>query len=209
MSLWRLDSWTGSPAMKKLTILFLVAMISGCTQVRVEDYAANQPQFLPREFFQGHLTAHGVVKDRSGRVARYFNADIEARWEEGVGQLIEDFTFDDGEQQRRIWTLSPAGESRYAATAGDVVGTGDLTFSGNTMFLDYVLRVAYGDGTVDLRVDDRMYLVSPDILINESFMSKFGLQVGSISLVIIRHSGVGPDENRNSGSGYRGTGGST
>jgi len=49
------------------------------------------------------------------------------------------------------------------------------------------LQVPYGDGSVDVRVDDRMYLVSPDILINESSMSKFGWRVGNLVLVIVRH----------------------
>ena len=52
---------------------------------------------------------------------------------------------------------------------------------------DYVLRIPYGDGTIDLSVDDRIYAVSKDVLINESRMSKFGFDVGRIILTIIRH----------------------
>ena len=54
------------------------------------------------------------------------------------------------------------------------------------MFLDYVLRIPWGDDTLDLRIDDRMYLVNPDLLINESRMLKFGVRVGEILLVIER-----------------------
>ena len=53
--------------------------------------------------------------------------------------------------------------------------------------MDYVLRIPYGDSTIDVHVDDRMYLISTDVLINESSMSKYGLAVGSIVLTIIRH----------------------
>jgi hypothetical protein len=49
-----------------------------------------------------------------------------------------------------------------------------------------VLRIPYGDGTLDLTIDDRMYLVRPDVLINESKMKKFGFGVGEILLVIRR-----------------------
>jgi len=49
-----------------------------------------------------------------------------------------------------------------------------------------VLRIPYGEGTLDLRIDDRMYLVTPDILINESRMTKLGIDVGAILLVIER-----------------------
>ena len=58
--------------------------------------------------------------------------------------------------------------------------------AGNSLFLDYVLRIPYNEGTTDLRIDDRMYLIAPDVLINESRMIKFGLEVGQILLVIRR-----------------------
>jgi hypothetical protein len=140
----------------------------------------------PEKFFDGELTAHGVIKDRGGKVIRYFNVEIVAYWEDGIGTLEEDFVFDDGELDRRVWTLTPNGEGRYAGTAGDVVGDGQVTVAGNSMFLDYVLRIPWNDGTLDLRIDDRMYLVSPDVLINESRMKKFGFGVGEILLVIKR-----------------------
>ena len=50
----------------------------------------------------------------------------------------------------------------------------------------------YGDGTVDVRVDDRMYLLAPGVLLNESIMSKFGVEVGSILLVILRQDHQAP-----------------
>ena len=175
--------------MKKITVFLLLAIamtIAGCGSVTVDDYAGNTPELIAEQFFDGQLTAHGVVKDRGGKVIRSFNADIRAYWQDGVGTLEEDFVFDDGETDRRVWTLTPAGPGRYAGTAGDVVGEGEVTIAGNSMFLDYVLRIPYGDGTLDIRIDDRMYLVHPDVLINESRMIKFGLQVGEILLVIKR-----------------------
>ena len=100
------------------------ALVSGCSSVTVDDYASNTPALVAEEFFDGQLTAHGVVKDRGGKVIRSFNADIKAYWRDGVGTLEEDFVFDDGEIDRRVWTLTPAGPNRYIGTAGDVVGEG-------------------------------------------------------------------------------------
>lgn len=168
------------------TTLLVLLGLAGCASVDVTDYATENPRLEPESFFDGYLTAHGIIKDRSGRVIRRFNADINAYWRDGIGTLEEDFVFDDGELQRRVWTLTPAGEGRYVGTAGDVIGEGMVTVAGNSMFLDYTLRIPYGDGTLDLRIDDRMYLVHPDILINESRMKKFGVGVGEIVLVIER-----------------------
>lgn len=167
-------------------VLALTAVLTlvGCSSVSVEDYANNRPALVPESFFDGKLTAHGVVKDRGGKVIRRFDVDIIAYWHDGIGTLEEDFLFDDGERDRRVWTLTPEGNGRYRGTAGDVIGDGQVRVAGNSMFLDYVLRIPYGGGTLDLHIDDRMYLVNPEVLINESKMYKFGLEVGQILLVI-------------------------
>lgn len=168
-----------------LTTTVLI-LLSACTPVKVTDYAGSQPLLDLEQFFDGELTAHGVVKDRGGKVIRTFNADISAHWADGVGTLVEDFVFDDGETQQRIWTLQPDGVDRFTGTAGDVVGEAALQLAGNSLFLDYILRLDYRGSQVDVRVDDRMYLVSPDVLINESILTTFGLRVGNLVLVIVK-----------------------
>ncbi len=163
--------------------LFLVLNVS-CASITVQDYADKTPGLALEEFFSGTLTAHGVVKNWRGQVIRTFNADIDAYWNNGVGTLEEDFLFDDGTVERRVWTLVPTAINRYRGTAGDVVGSGEVNVAGNAAFLDYVLRIPFNDGTLDVRIDDRMYLVNDTVLINESSLKKFGIKVGEILLVI-------------------------
>ena len=169
---------------KSILIAFCCLVLAGCTSVAVEDYATNKPQIVAEQFFNGKLLAHGIVKDRDGRVIRYFSARIDASWRDGIGTLDESFVFDDGEQQKRVWTLKPSADNQYIATAGDVIGEGKMTVAGNSVFLDYVLRVPYDGDSIDLRIDDRMYLVSDRVLLNESIMTKWGFEVGSLMLVI-------------------------
>ena len=172
--------------LRSLLVILAFPLLSACAGVAVDDYSGESPRLIAEEFFSGTLLATGVVKDRRGKVIRRFSADIQASWTDGIGTLDEDFTFANGDKDRRVWRLEPQGQGRYRATAGDVVGNGEARVAGNAMFLDYVLRVPYGDGTIDLAIDDRMYLVSPNRLINESVMRKFGFTVGKILLVIER-----------------------
>lgn len=167
-----------------------LAFVGACASVTVDDHARFTPTFSPEAFFDGSLRAHGVVKNRGGKIIRTFDATIDACWRDAAAYLVEDFIFDDGEEQRRIWTLAAQADGSYAATAGDVVGPGNLTVAGNSVFLDYVLTIPLGDGAIDVRVDDRMYLVAPDVLFNESILSKFGVRVGSLGLVILRPEGA-------------------
>ncbi len=141
-----------------------------------------------REFFDGNLSAHGIVKNRSGEVIRYFNASIIASWEDGIGKLDETFYFDDGEEQKRVWILKPDDSGKLIGTANDVIGTAEMEVSGNSVFMQYVLRIPYDDDTLDLKIDDRMYRVSDRVVINESTMSKWGFEVGQIILVIEKDS---------------------
>jgi hypothetical protein len=167
-----------------LCLFFAMAVVSGCSSISVTDYANNSPKLVLQDFFNGSLRVNGIVKNRSGKVIRHFNATIDASWKEGVGTLDENLVFDDGEKQRRIWKLVKDDTGGYIGTANDVVGSGSLKLAGNIIFLGYVLRIPYEDGTLDLHIDDRMYLVSDHVLINESVMTKWGFQVGEILLVI-------------------------
>jgi hypothetical protein len=171
---------------RTLLLTLCTLAISACGSVDVQDYASERPRFVPETFFDGSLVAHGIIKDRSGRVTRRFVAEIDASWENGVGTLDERFVFSDGERDTRVWTLNPAGEGRYVGTAGDVMGEAPITVAGNAMFLKYTLRAPFRDGTVDLSIDDRMYLIDENTLLNESIMRKFGFRVGEINLVIRR-----------------------
>ena len=178
----------GLRAMVTGSVLVAFALaLAGCSSVTPDDYQGRTPAFEPESFFNGALTAHGVVKDFSGKAIRHFSADIAGCWDEGVGTLDEDFVFDDGEKQKRIWTLTPDGDQTYIGTAGDVVGEGLARWQGNAMFLDYTLRIELEDGPIDVKIDDRMYRVSENVVINESKMRKLGFGVGEILLTIIRH----------------------
>lgn len=175
--------------MKRIQHIMMAGLIififsSGCSTVKVSDYADFTPKMVPEDFFTGRLTAHGVIKNRAGKVVRYFNADINAYWEGNKGTLEEDFVYDNGEKQRRVWTLIRQSDGSYIGTAGDVIGEASGRIAGNSMFLEYVLEVPYGDGTISLTMDDRMYLVEPQTLVNETVMYKFGFQVGEVILVI-------------------------
>ncbi|WP_237059116.1 DUF3833 domain-containing protein [Microbulbifer sediminum] len=174
-------------------ILLLAAslLLAACSSTDISEYRDRQPQLVAEEFFRGPLTAHGIVKDRSGRVTRTFTAELKGSWNNGEGLLQERFVFDDGEVQFRDWHLVPTvtdstGVRTYTGSAGDVVGPAAVRVSGNAMFIRYTLQVPWKGDTIEVDVDDRMYLVSDRVLINESSLSKWGFNVGEIVLTIIR-----------------------
>lgn len=170
--------------MVKISAVCCLLLLTACSTPDVSLYAKNEPKFELQTFFSGPLTAHGILKNRSGEVTRYFNATLEGSWDNGVGTLVEVFVFDDGEVQERTWIMTPDDQGNYSATANDVVGSGDIKISGNALFMNYVLQVPYDGDLLEVNVDDRMYMVKEDVVINESIMKKFGVEVGYLSIVI-------------------------
>jgi len=172
-------------------LILLLPLMTACSGPHLSDYEGRTPELIPSEFFRGELSARGVVKNRSGEVIRTFDATINASWDEdGVGTLDEVFHYSDGETDTRVWTLEPR-DGGYHATAGDVTEPGFMEFAGNAIHMNYVLEVPYGDGTISVRMDDWMYAVTPNTVINESRMSYWGFDVGEVVLVIQRKDGSG------------------
>jgi hypothetical protein len=155
--------------------------------MQLEDFKNKTPEFIPQEYFNGKMTAYGLVKDRSGQIIRTFKGLLIGSWDEkGIGTLDEKFVYDDGEELKRVWTLKPTGEKSFDATAHDIVGTAKMKSLGNTVMIDYVMRVPYNDSTINISVRDWLHLQEDGVIINHSKMKKFGFTVGELVITIIK-----------------------
>jgi hypothetical protein len=155
--------------------------------MQIDDFKATHPEFIPQEYFNGPMTAYGMVKDRNGKILRTFKGKLIGSWDEnGVGTLDESFVYDDGETQKRIWTLKPTGNKTFIGTAGDIVGEAQMIAKGNTVMIDYVMRVPYNDSTIDISVRDWLHLQEDGVILNHSKMKKFGFTVGELVITIIK-----------------------
>jgi len=174
--------------LKNLSFLFLIPFIFlGCSKMQIEDFTNKTPEFIPQEYFNGKLKAYGLVKDRSGKIIRSFKGDLVGSWDEnGIGTLDEKFIYDDGEELTRVWKLKPTGDKTFDATAGDIIGTAKMIANGNTVMIDYVMRVPYNDSTIDISVKDWLHLQDDGVIINHSKMKKFGFTVGELVITIIK-----------------------
>lgn len=167
--------------LKKLLLVLCVGLAS-CTQVDVHTYSQTTPKLDLREFFTGQVEAWGMFQKRSGEVVTRFHVDIQGHSEGEQLILDETFSYSDGTTQKRIWTLTPTGDGQWRGTAGDVVGEATGEVSGNAFHWRYVLSLPVGDSVYDVHLDDWMYLLDENTMANRSFMSKFGIEVGQITL---------------------------
>lgn len=163
-------------------ILFIISSLFGCSQ-SIDNYATQSPALDLSKFFNGSLVAHGIVQDYKGQVTRRFKVDLVAKWQGDQGVIDEVFYFDDGEVDYRCWRLTKSA-NRYIGTANDVVGKAQGVVSGNTLNWKYDLNVKTDNGEMTLFLDDWLYLIDDNTLINKTDMSLFGLDVAEVTLSI-------------------------
>ncbi|AWL12662.1 hypothetical protein HMF8227_02209 [Saliniradius amylolyticus] len=167
----------------KLTTLMLMfaAFLSGCS-ASLEDYRQTQPNFELKSYFDGRVTARGMIEDYSGKLVRHFCVDIIGSWDGNRGELDETFYFNDGEIQKRIWKLNIADNGVVTGTAGDVVGTASGRSQGQAFNWHYTLEVPMDDTRYEFAIDDWMYQLDKQRIMNRSYMKKFGVTVAEISI---------------------------
>lgn len=162
--------------------IFAGVALWGCAGPKVTDYQREQPKFDLVSYFSGRTEAWGMVQKRGGAVTKRFHVVVQGRMEGGKLIMDEDFTYSDGSKQQRTWTIEPLPDDHWRGTAGDVVGEALGQTSGNALHWRYVLQVPVDDKVYDLHMDDWMYLVDEHTLINRTTMSKFGVDVGEVTI---------------------------
>jgi len=159
--------------------------LAACSAVP-QDYAASQPRFDMRTFFNGPLEAWGMFQDRSGKVVQRFHVVMTGRWQGDAGTLEEHFRYADGTTSQRTWTFHRVDDHHITGRAGDVIGEASGEAYGFALHWNYVLALPVGDSVYNVRMDDWMYLVDEQTLLNRTQMTKFGFRVGEVTLVIRR-----------------------
>lgn len=173
--------------LKTLLTLGLCTFLGGCSSMQIEDFKNTTPEFIPQVYFNGPLRAYGMVKDRDGKILRTFKGDLIGSWDQnGIGTLDEHFVYNDGEKLHRTWTMKPHGNKKFIATAGDIVGDASMIAEGNSVMIDYTMRIPYGNGTLDIDVRDWLHLQDDGVILNHSKMKKFGIDVGELVITIIK-----------------------
>jgi len=167
-----------------LIVLALVALLR--TGPDVTQYAAERPMLDLQRFFIGRTQAWGLFQDRSGAVRRRFTVRIDGQGGGDSLQLDEHFDDSDGTQQQRRWQLRRSADGLWHGSAADVVGEAIGQISGNALHWQYTLRQPVGTTTYDLAFDDWMYLMDDNTLVNRTRVSKFGVELGQVTLFFRR-----------------------
>jgi len=162
--------------------LALVTLLAACSGPQVEQYAAQRPALDLQRYFAGHTQAWGMFQQRGGEVVKRFHVQIDGSTAADELVLQEKFLYSDGARQQRTWTLRRTADGLWHGRAADVVGESIGELAGNAFHMRYVLQVPIGDSTWNMDMDDWMYLIDERTLVNRTRMSKFGIELGQVTL---------------------------
>ncbi len=176
--------------MNKYFLKFIMGLFTffliGCTSVDVKDYASEQPQLKLEEYLNGTLDIYGFFQDRSGKIKKRFHCVMLADWKDGIGTLDETFEYTDGSKSRRVWTIKKNKNNQYIGTASDVIGEAVGSTNGNAFHWLYTLDLEIEGSHYHVKLDDWMYLMNEKIMLNKSKMSKYGFDLGEVTLTFIK-----------------------
>ena len=157
--------------MKLLTAALFSLGLTACASTGVEQYRAEQPALDLKTYLNGTLDAWGMFQGRSGEVKKRFHVVIDAQWQGDTGVLDENFKWSDG---------------TWRGTADDVVGEALGEVAGNALRWRYVLALPVDGRTWHVDFDDWMFLMDDKVMLNRSFMSKWGIRLGEVTLTFVK-----------------------
>ena len=100
-----------------------------------------------------------------------------------IRDRIEDFKYEDGSEEQRIWTLTKAGENRWVGSADGVVGTAEGKTAGDMFYWAYTIDLPTPSGERRVSFKDYMWMLSDDRVLNKAYMSKWGIPLGEVTIM--------------------------
>lgn len=172
----------------RLIVLCAFAFLAACTgKPSFDDPSLSDRKLNLEEFFDGELVAYGQFQDILGTVRRSFVVTIAGDWDGERLRLVEDFDYEDGSTEQRIWTLTKTGPDSWTGTAPGVIGAAVGQEQDNRFNWKYEidLPIPSADGTTEtMRVtfDDWMWLLAEDRLLNLAYVKRYGFDIGTVTI---------------------------
>jgi len=164
-------------------LIITTTTLTGCgDDMKPDDFAAAEPKLVLEEYFPGKTYAWGIFVDRFGALRRQFRVEIDGAWDGETLTLDEDFDYDDGETDNRVWRITKTSPSTYQGRADDILGVASGTIAGNALNWSYDMTLKVGESGWKVHFNDWMWLQPGGVVINRATISKWGFDLGTVTL---------------------------
>jgi hypothetical protein len=177
--------------MQRRTFLLSLAALplAACASAPMPP-ATEGPPITLVSAFRGRTTGRGHFRVWLTGDERRFTARLNGRvaGAEGARTLtvVEDFVFDDGQQDRLTWVFREQGPGRWTGRREDTVGEATVIEENGRIRLSYTADFRSPSGVNRLGFQDILYAAPDGSIINDAVVSRAGIPVASVRFVIRR-----------------------
>lgn len=140
--------------------------------------------------FQGRTIGTGVFKVYLTGAERRFTAALNGTVRGNTGKrvltVVEDFVYDDGQEDRLTWVFRETGPGQWRGKREDTVGEALAVEEEGVVRLTYLADFRSPTGITRLGFEDVIYAGTGGEAINDGIVTRGGIPVGSVRFVIRR-----------------------
>lgn len=177
--------------MQRRTLLFSLAALplAGCAGTPVPTTTSGPPITLVSAF-RGRTTGRGHFRVWLTGDERRFTARLNGTVTGSEGAriltVVEDFLYDDGQEDRLTWVFRETGPGRWTGTREDTVGEAVVIEEDGLIRLSYTADFRSASGVNRLEFQDIIYSGEDGTIINDAVVSRAGIPVAAVRFVIRR-----------------------
>ena len=150
---------------------------------------SQEHKFNLKKFFDKPVMGWGVFHNRFNSVDRHFEVTMRGEWTDTGGILYEDFVWSDGKQEKREWAISfdKNDPNCFTAMAHDINDKAYARINDNVLRMRYNMNITRENGSnILLNIDDRLYQVRENVVMNKTIIKKFGLLIGDLTTTFVK-----------------------
>lgn len=175
---------------RRALLLGLAALpLAACAAAPTPPVTQGPPITLVSAF-RGRTTGRGHFRVWLTGDERRFTARLNGSvtGAEGARTLtvVEDFLYDDGEQNRLTWVFRETGPGRWTGKREDTVGEATVIEADGRITLTYTADFRSPSGVNRLGFQDLIYAATDGTVINDAVVSRAGIPVASVRFVLRR-----------------------
>lgn len=177
--------------MQRRTLLLGLAALSlaGCAATPAPPDQAGPPITLVSAF-EGRTTGRGHFRvwltGDERRFTALLNGTVTGPESARVLTVVEDFQYDDGQQDRLTWVFRETGPGRWTGKREDTVGEATVVEEDGQIRLSYTADFKSPSGVNRLGFQDILYARPDGTIVNDAVVTRAGIAVASVRFLIRR-----------------------
>jgi hypothetical protein len=157
---------------------------------KLASISSDAPDFDFIAFFSGNTRVNGWFSDRFGKPRRHFCGDFHGTLSGNTLHLHEELRYTNGITDQRLWVVGVSQAGGFTGESESLIGNAVGTVHGSTLRIEYRMKLLIEkDKFWELDMVDTMILQADGSLHNITHVYKWGVRIGSVSAMYLKHSG--------------------